>query len=355
MVTGPQSLAELSYGQHQFLTEFTSSASRRSLVFARAGAGKTTMGNLAARWWLLKDRDHRVLLVADLGVVRQYWHDRMADGQVPPAAVRPLRIDDFIRRIDLLVEDANSFPCLIVVEDLHQSAASAQLWGGVEKILTANEECRCLVLTSSLDAMLQSGFSWDAEYILDPPPLNEKSLQREILRYSPSHALLNRLSLEEPFALDDLTWRQFEVLVSRLLEAEGYSVELMRGTKDGGVDVVALIDHGPLGQFKTIWQAKKLGAGKKVGLATVRELADTRIEFGASKAFIVTSTYLTHGAVERISRDRFTLGKVERNELDLWVRRVLLQKHGPAAGLQSKEAGAFIDPTFGSGWKPDGL
>jgi len=200
--------------------------------------------------------------------------------------------------------------------------------------------------------MLQSGFSWDAQYILDPPTLDDKSLQREILRYSPSHALLNRLSLEEPFALDDMTWRQFEALVSRLLEAEGYSVELMRGTKDGGVDVVALIDQGPLGQFKTVWQAKKLGLGKKVGLATVRELADTRIEFGASKAFIVTSTYLTHGAIERISRDRFTLGKVERNELDFWVRRVLFPKHGPTAGLQSKNTGAFIS-SYDSWWKAE--
>lgn len=56
----PQSLAELCHGQHQFLTEFTSGASRRSLVFAKMGAGKTTVGNLAAGWWLLRNLSHRV-------------------------------------------------------------------------------------------------------------------------------------------------------------------------------------------------------------------------------------------------------------------------------------------------------
>jgi restriction system protein len=331
MVTRPQSVAELSRGQHQVLTEFTSGSSRRSLVFAKVGTGKTTVGSLAARWWLLKDRGHQVLLVADQDIVRQHWRDRMGPGH-PSGTVRSVHLDDFNTKMEHLVESATGAPCLIVVEDLHRFSASKRLWDGVERILAANHDSRCLVLTSSLDAMLESGFSWDAEYILDPPPLVDKNFRQEILRYSPSHALLKRLSLEEPFALDDLTWRQFETLVSRLLEAEGYSVELMQGTKDGGVDVVALFDQGPLGQFKTVWQAKKLRAGKKVELSTVRELADTRIQFGASKAYIVTSTYLTRGAIEKISRDRFTLGKVERNELDLWVRRVLLQKHGPTAG-----------------------
>lgn len=335
MVTGPKSAEELSSGQHDFLTEFMSGSSRRSLLFAGAGAGKTTLGELAARWWILTNQDHWVLLVADRDIVRQHWRDRMAHGHPSPGSVRSIHVDDFSTKFDGLLKDAFRAPCLIVVDDLHRSASSKHLWVGVEKLLAANDRCRCLVMTSSLNAMLESGFSWDAEYILDAPSFENEYLQSEIVRYSPSHALLNRLSSEEPFALDDLTWRQFEALVSRLLEAEGYSVELMRGTKDGGVDVVAVFDHGPLGQFKTVWQAKKLGVGKKVGLATVRELADTRLEFAASKAFIVTSTYLTHGAIERISRDRFTLGKVDRNELDAWVRRVLLQKHGPTAGIHT--------------------
>jgi len=40
-------------------------------------------------------------------------------------------------------------------------------------------------------------------------------------------------------ALDNLSWREFEKLIAELLEADGYSIKLMAGTKDGGVDVVA--------------------------------------------------------------------------------------------------------------------
>lgn len=108
-----------------------------------------------------------------------------------------------------------------------------------------------------------------------------------------------------------------------MLEFDGYRVELMNGTKDGGVDVVASCDMGPAGMFKSVWQAKKLRADRKVQLSVVRELADTRLEHGASKAIIVTTSVLTSGALARVERDRYVLGKVERSDLDRWVKRTL--------------------------------
>src|SRR5262249_17547238 len=56
----------------------------------------------------------------------------------------------------------------------------------------------------------------------------------------------------------------------------------------------------------------------------IRELADTRNEFGASKAIIVTSSHLTRGALDRIERDKYVLGKVDREELQAWIQRTLL-------------------------------
>lgn len=103
-------------------------------------------------------------------------------------------------------------------------------------------------------------------------------------------------------------------------------MELMKGTKDGGVDVVAYKDLGPAGMFKTLWQAKKKKLTNKVGLEVVRELADTRQELGASKALIVTSSYLTRGALLRIERDKHILGKVDRDDLMQWVDRTLFAR-----------------------------
>ena len=95
----------------------------------------------------------------------------------------------------------------------------------------------------------------------------------------------------------------------------------MRGTKDGGVDVVAVKDLEAVGSFKTLWQAKKKGLNNRVGLSVIRELADTRNEMKASKGIIVTSTYLTRGALARVQRDKYILGKVDRDDLNGWIRR----------------------------------
>lgn len=127
-----------------------------------------------------------------------------------------------------------------------------------------------------------------------------------------------------------------EILVSSAgLARDGYEVELMRGTKDGGVDVVAVKDMGKAGLFKALWQAKKKGVKNKVGLSIVRELADTTREFKASKGIIVTSTYLTRDALARIQRDKYILGKVDRDDLNQWIHRVLFESDGtlPARAL----------------------
>jgi hypothetical protein len=99
----------------------------------------------------------------------------------------------------------------------------------------------------------------------------------------------------------------------------------LRDTKDGGVDVVAVKDMGNAGLFKTLWQAKKKEVKNKVGLSVVRELADTTREFKASKGIIVTSTYLTRDALARIQRDKYILSKVDRDDLNQWIERVLFK------------------------------
>ncbi|MCB1512729.1 MAG: restriction endonuclease [Hyphomicrobiaceae bacterium] len=146
--------------------------------------------------------------------------------------------------------------------------------------------------------------------------------QNSLQKLVPSIGLLQKVQ-HRLIQLDDLSWRDFEVLIAEMLEADGYSVELMRGTKDDGVDVVAVKDFGVMGLMKSIWQAKKNHIDRKVGLSTVRELADTRLELKASKAFIVTTSFLTHGALQRVERDKFLLGKVDRDDLDKWIDRTL--------------------------------
>ncbi|WP_133053915.1 restriction endonuclease [Niastella yeongjuensis] len=110
--------------------------------------------------------------------------------------------------------------------------------------------------------------------------------------------------------------------MSQLLESDGFNIELMQGTKDGGVDIIATKLHGISGYYKTLWQAKKYSKNK-VSINTVRELADSVNEFKASKGIIVTSTYLTKDALYRIERDKYILSKVDRVDLDNWINSIL--------------------------------
>ncbi len=143
-----------------------------------------------------------------------------------------------------------------------------------------------------------------------------------LITLSPSIGLIGRVQ-QRLVGLDELSWREFEELIARMLESDGYNVELTRGSKDGGIDVIAVKDLGIAGMFKAVWQAKRNRVDRKIGLSLVRELADTRLEHDATKAFIVTTSYLTRGALERVERDRHVLGKVDRDDLDLWMDRAL--------------------------------
>ncbi|WP_409259110.1 restriction endonuclease [Pseudomonas saponiphila] len=62
---------------------------------------------------------------------------------------------------------------------------------------------------------------------------------------------------------------------------------------------------------------------RKVGLSTIRELADVRNEEKANKGIIVTTSFLTRDALKRVARDRYWLGKVDNNDLKVWIDRKL--------------------------------
>ncbi len=194
----------------------------------------------------------------------------------------------------------------------------------VDKLLAWNPANRALFVahqfSGELPEEVEARFPSQSLFYRDVPAFRTTNIQ--IARYAPSFSLLQQFQ-REPATLDQLSWREFEKLIAGLLEQDGYTVELMQGSKDGGVDIVASKDLGPHGYFKALWQAKKKGLGNKVGISVVRELADTRDQLGASKGIIVTSSYLTRGAIERIDRDKFMLGKVDRSDLNAWIGRTL--------------------------------
>jgi len=139
---------------------------------------------------------------------------------------------------------------------------------------------------------------------------------------SPSLLALRRL-FSKGVDLGKITWRELEEIVGELLSHEGYDVEVGRGTKDNGIDVLASKMLPYVGLLRTVWQAKHLQSGNKVALKTIRELADIRDQAGATKGIIVTTGFLTAGALRRIRQDAYRLEKIEGPELEHWIRRSL--------------------------------
>jgi restriction endonuclease Mrr len=91
-----------------------------------------------------------------------------------------------------------------------------------------------------------------------------------------------------------IDWRTFEKVLARALEEMGYEIELRRGTKDGGIDIIALRHDSQFGRHRYLVQAKR--TKQRVGVEPVRELPFLQQHVGATKACLVTTSTFTKGA-----------------------------------------------------------
>lgn len=91
--------------------------------------------------------------------------------------------------------------------------------------------------------------------------------------------------------LTRLTWREFEVLVTELLQAQGFQAELGPGSGDGGVDI-RLMQRDPIGDVLTLVQVKKYREDRRIDLQAVQALYGAEMAYGAQQSmFITTSDY----------------------------------------------------------------
>ena len=137
-------------------------------------------------------------------------------------------------------------------------------------------------------------------------PRREPS-QPQWIETSPSALFVARELIEEGRLLSELDWREFERLVAELLERDGWNIQLLRGTKDGGIDVISSRSDPVVGPLKTVWQAKRYGEGRKVQLSHARELSGVAERERATKGVLVTTTSLTRERLTGSSRTNLNL------------------------------------------------
>lgn len=137
---------------------------------------------------------------------------------------------------------------------------------------------------------------------------------------APNHLLLADQLLREGRLLSELGWREFEKLIGELLESQGWSVTVMRGSKDGGIDVLSEKNDRHIGNIRAIWQAKKYGTDRKVTLSHLRELSGVVERDRATKGIMVTTSSYTGGAIKWVQSDKYRLDAKDGAFVEQWVR-----------------------------------
>ncbi|HHV76182.1 MAG TPA: restriction endonuclease [Syntrophothermus lipocalidus] len=95
---------------------------------------------------------------------------------------------------------------------------------------------------------------------------------------------------------DRMSGREFEQWLSVKFKQMGYKVQLQRGFKDKGADLI--LQKGPL---TIAVQAKKLAPGRKVGVKVLGEVLRAMKYYKAPRGIVVTNQYFTREIIEEAS------------------------------------------------------
>ena len=133
-------------------------------------------------------------------------------------------------------------------------------------------------------------------------------------------ALIERLR-QFPEDLRVIDRRRFEQLIAELFSGFGYEVELTQRTRDGGKDIIA-IKRSEI-DLRFLIECKRPDPGNSVGVSTVRELYGVKVDDGASKAILVTTTYFSPDAERFSERHRWELELKDFDAIKGWIAKYL--------------------------------
>lgn len=148
-----------------------------------------------------------------------------------------------------------------------------------------------------------------------------------------NRVLLERI-LANPAAMDQLSWLDFEVFISDLLIVLGFTATHTSKTKDGGKDVVVLLQT-IFGDFTFYVECKHKVSKRKVGVAIVRAVYGTVVRDVVAAGVVITNSYFSPAAVEyqRPVSERIKL--VNRDKLFEWISLINRGGHSDAAAVHS--------------------
>lgn len=122
-----------------------------------------------------------------------------------------------------------------------------------------------------------------------------------------------------PEDLHRLNWREFETLLFRIFQAQGFTCELGPGSNDGGIDL-RVFQRDPLGDILTLVQAKRYAPRNKINLSAVAALHGVAdVEAAQKSMFVTTSDYLP-SARKFAGRTRIPMALTTSADVSDWCR-----------------------------------
>jgi restriction endonuclease Mrr len=115
--------------------------------------------------------------------------------------------------------------------------------------------------------------------------------------------------------------RRFEELIAELFAGFGYEVEPTKRTRDGGKDIIAIKRREVDVRF--LIECKRPDPGNPIGIAPVRELYGVKIDDGATKAILATTSYFTPDAKMFSEKHRWELELKDFEALKGWIAEYL--------------------------------
>ena len=117
--------------------------------------------------------------------------------------------------------------------------------------------------------------------------------------------------------LTRLNWREFEMVVAELLQAQGFEAELGPGHADGGVDI-RLLQRDPIGDMLTVVQVKKYDPKNPISLEAVQALHGVKEAEGADKSMFVTTSRYLPSATKFASRENVQMQLYVSDDVRKW-------------------------------------
>lgn len=214
------------------------------------------------------------------------------------------------------------------IDGIEAATQIAKLYPAKPIIFTSAYSSAPITRTRTIDAGL-SKFQ-----MIDKPIIGENadslirfiksSIEPSIFLLDDIDPALYQTLRNDPTLIKTMDWRLFEKLLADILDTFGYKIDLRRGTKDGGIDIIAFNKSNDFGNHKYLLQAKRWN--NKVGVEPVQRLLFLHNEHKASKSCLATTASFTNGAWQIYKQHEWQLELRDFSGLQDWIERAIQLK-----------------------------